>query len=115
MAHEGEEFVIALPAVMLGAAFLILKWAAGSSEGASDAEDDSTAAAAAPGLEARDLSVVGAAGKAAVEPPDEQQPAADPGSDQRHVQLGRERLAEDEHQEGKRQHAEDEQTTLHSV
>ena len=114
MAHEGEEFVIALPAVMLGAAFLILKWAAGSSEGASDAEDDSTAAAAAPGLEARDLSLVGA-GKSVVEPPDEQQSAGNPGDHQRHVQLGRERLAEDEHQEGKRQHAEDEQTTLHSV
>jgi hypothetical protein len=82
MAHEGEEFVIALPAVMLGAAFLILKWAAGNSEGASGAEDDSTAAAAAPGLEARDLSLVGAR-KAAVEPPDEQQPTSDPGDDQR--------------------------------
>lgn len=81
MAHEGEEFVIALPAVMLGAAFLILKWAAGNSESEPDPEADSTASAAAPGLEARDLSLVGAA-KAAVEPPDEQQAAADPGDHQ---------------------------------
>ena len=81
MAHEGEEFVIALPAVMLAAAFLILKWAAGNSESESESGDDSTAGAAAPGLEARDLSVVGAR-KATVEPPDEQQPAADPGDDQ---------------------------------
>jgi hypothetical protein len=84
MAHEGEELVIALPAVMLGAAFLILKWAAGPStsdeqDGASESE--STAAAAAPGLEARDLSLV-SAGKTAIEPPDEQQSAADPGDDQ---------------------------------
>ena len=86
MAHEGEEFVIALPAVMLGAAFLILKWAAGPSE--SDA---------------------------AVEPPDEQQSAGDPGDYQRYGEVGRERLAEDHHQEGERQHAEDEQAPLHSV
>ena len=84
MAHQGEELVIALPAVMLGAAFLILRWAAGQP---SDSEEDeeapgSTAAAAAPGLDARDLAVVGA-GKVAVEPPDEEQPAGDPGDDQR--------------------------------
>ena len=85
MAHEGEEFVIALPAVMLGAAFLILKWAAGpksdEEDEASESESESTAAAAAPGLEARDLSLVGAS-KTAVEPPDEQQTAADPGDDE---------------------------------
>lgn len=27
-AHEGEELVVALPALMLAAAFLLLKWAA---------------------------------------------------------------------------------------
>jgi hypothetical protein len=84
MAHEGEEFVIALPAVMLGAAFLILKWAAGPSN-------------------------------AVVEPPDEHEPAGDPGDDQRQVQVRGERLAEDDHQEGESQDPEDEQAPLHSV
>ena len=37
-AHEGEELAIALPAVMLGAALLILKWAA-SNDGAVPEED----------------------------------------------------------------------------
>jgi hypothetical protein len=83
MAHQGEELVIALPAVMLGAAFLILRWAAGQPSEPEEEEEEpgSTAAAAAPGLDPRDLALVGA-GKVAVEPPDEQQPASDPGDDQ---------------------------------
>ena len=80
MAHQGEELVIALPAVMLGAAFLILRWAAGQPAEPEEAPD-STAAASAPGLDPRDLALVGA-GKVAVEPPDEEQPARDPGDDQ---------------------------------
>jgi hypothetical protein len=35
-AHEGEELAIALPAVMLGAALLILKWAASNDRSAED-------------------------------------------------------------------------------
>jgi hypothetical protein len=81
MAHEGEELVIALPAVMLGAAFLILKWAAGGKSGDEEESTESAAAAAAPGLEPRDLALLGA-GKVAVEPPDEHQPARDPGDHQ---------------------------------
>jgi hypothetical protein len=84
MAHEGEEFVIALPAVMLGAAFLILKWAAGPSD-------------------------------AAVEPPDEHEATGDPGEYQRQVQVWGKGLAEDDHQESEGEHAEDEQTPLHSI
>ena len=31
-AHQGEELVIALPLAMLGAAYFILKWAAGGGD-----------------------------------------------------------------------------------
>jgi hypothetical protein len=31
-AHQGEEFVIALPLAMLGAAYFILKWASGGDQ-----------------------------------------------------------------------------------
>jgi hypothetical protein len=38
-AHEGEELVVALPAIMLAAAVLLLKWAA-SNESSSPDEND---------------------------------------------------------------------------
>jgi hypothetical protein len=88
MAHEGEELVIALPAVMLGAAFFILKWAA-------QPEDS--------------------AGEVPVEPPDEAEPADHPQSDHGQVQVTRQRLAEGEHQQGEGEHAEDEQDPLCAV
>lgn len=45
-AHEGEEFVIALPAVMLVAAIILLKWAASNEASASDASESPSAEAA---------------------------------------------------------------------
>jgi len=39
-AHEGEEFVIALPVVMLVAAFFLMRWAA---KGKDDDEDEAPA------------------------------------------------------------------------
>jgi hypothetical protein len=40
-AHQGEEFVIALPLLMLGAAYFLLKWAA---SGPATSEDEQEAA-----------------------------------------------------------------------
>lgn len=85
--HQGEELVIALPAVMLGAAFFLLKWAAGN-----DSEDhpdeppvaDELLAAPSVGVDTPELVLTGASGLASqvpVEPPDEGQPADHP---QRH-------------------------------
>lgn len=45
-AHEGEEFVIALPAVMLAAAFFLMRWA---NQGGKDDDDTSDAVESAPG------------------------------------------------------------------
>ena len=38
-AHEGEELAIALPAVMLGAALIILKWAASNGDAVPEEEE----------------------------------------------------------------------------
>jgi hypothetical protein len=81
-AHQGEEFVMALPVVLLGAAFILLKWAAGN-EHPPDEEPLAT-------------------GEVAVEPPDEHQPATDPGDGERQVQLAGQGLAERHDQQGER-------------
>ena len=38
LAHQGEEFVLILPAAMLVGAFLIMRWAAQPEPGASDSD-----------------------------------------------------------------------------
>jgi hypothetical protein len=43
--HEGEELVIALPAVMLGAAFFLLRWGLRRGPGDDEDEDEPPAAA----------------------------------------------------------------------
>jgi hypothetical protein len=40
LAHEGEEFVIILPAIMLVGAFFIIRWANQSDKGEDDALED---------------------------------------------------------------------------
>jgi hypothetical protein len=48
-AHQGEEFVIALPAVMLAGAWLLMKWAA--KDKPEDDETDADGQAAEPAIE----------------------------------------------------------------
>ena len=49
LAHQGEEFVIALPAVMLAAAFFLMRYAAGGkSEGEQPQEQDTPPSASQP-------------------------------------------------------------------
>lgn len=38
--HEGEEFVLALPVVMLGAAFFLMRWASAGGDDAENEDDD---------------------------------------------------------------------------
>ena len=81
-AHQGEEFLIALPIVMLGGAYLLLKWA--TSGESSGREDELSAPGAPPTLDIqpRDLTLVGA-GKVTVEPPDEGEAGHDPAAHDR--------------------------------
>ena len=83
-AHQGEEFVLILPLALLGAAFFILKWAAG---------DESTA-------------------EVAVEPPDEAEAADDPDGHNGEIERPRVGVAQHEHQEREGEDAEDEQNHL---
>ncbi len=81
--HEGEEFAIALPVVMLGAAFFLLKWAAAGDREEQTEEETLAVEPPAGMVEAPDLALAGAhsrhaAGETAVEPPDEGQPADNP-------------------------------------
>jgi hypothetical protein len=81
-AHQGEEFIIALPIVMLGGAYFLLKWAA---SGSSTDEDSEASAASAPptmDIQTRDFALVGA-GQEPVEPPDEGKAGHDPAAHDR--------------------------------
>ena len=79
-AHQGEEFIIALPIVMLGGAYFLLKWAASGEK----TDDEQSAPAAPPtmDIQPRDLTLVGA-GQVPVEPPDEGEPGHDPAAHHR--------------------------------
>ena len=81
-AHQGEEFVILLPIVLMGAAFFLLRWAA---SGPNENEDESAPAVAPPTLDIKPsdfaLAGVGAPHETPVEPPEEAQAGDDPQSD----------------------------------
>lgn len=94
LAHEGEEFVIALPVVMLGAAFVLMKWGFGG--GDSDGGRSSTPR------------------EDAVQPPHEGDAGDNPRANDQ-VQRASEHFAEGEHQEGEGEHAEAKKQPLDSV
>jgi hypothetical protein len=89
--HEGEEAVIALPIVMLGAAFFLLKWAASGKREEEEEADASAPPTASGAVNTGDLTFIGAGsrsvGEMPVKPPDERQPADDPSGHDGQVEL----------------------------
>ena len=108
-AHQGEEFVLILPAIMLIGAWFIIRWAnqptenepdeASSTPRAEDEIDDSDEA----------LELVLAARQAPVEPPHESNPGDHPHHNDRWSAAVAERIAEDQHQQREREHAKQKQ------
>jgi hypothetical protein len=107
-AHQGEEFVLILPAIMLVGAWFIIRWAN------QPTDHDPDAVSARPEAEEElDDSDEGllllAARQASVEPPHEGDSSNHPNDDDRWSAGLTKRIAEDQHQQREREHAEQKQ------
>jgi hypothetical protein len=103
--HQGEEFVVILPAIMLAGAFFIMRWANQQDE--SQAEDDARRQnSEALSEDELDALSVAAVGHVSVEPPHERDSEDQPDHHHRNRRLAAERPSESEYEHREREHAE---------